>query len=575
MKKSMAAALAVCIAVISISISVFAQYGLEVSTVIDPVEEMIIINGTVQSGPDENISVVVYDSSENRIFYDQIISGEEGAYTTVINAKDYEPGEYKVTLKGEMADENSFNFTAPLNSYSPVKLNASVSSGKILLIKDNKPDPDYNKITVSVTNALLNMGELDSSDFTAENLPSGYSFEAEAVNEKTIEFTLTGSGEVTENYSPEIKLNSSLIKSGTANTASDKIGGITIYSESAANTVTLDKYSYNAYMNDEKNVNTGKSTFEAEVLIRNIIKDGVFVKGEDYDFTLPEELNGIKCDVASNIKENKIQIKFSGSTRNNLIKDVEIDDFIIKASAVNGAKNDSEPIKIVFHYASSSGESGSGGGGTGGGGSGTGGSTTSSNGYTGNTNQTVTIIPEIDKEKITFDDTVNHWAENEIVTLASDGIINGVGDKMFEPNRTITRAEFVTLTVKAFNLTETTESSFNDVNDTDWFSTYVKRALKAGIISEDISFRPNDAISREEMVKIIVGAWRLENEEPQWINISDFNDKEEISDWAADYVNTAVTLGLVKGDDNKNFNPKNATTRAEAAVVLYRLLYLN
>ena len=200
-------------------------------------------------------------------------------------------------------------------------------------------------------------------------------------------------------------------------------------------------------------------------------------------------------------------------------------------------------------------------------------STTSSNGYTGNTNQTVTIIPEIDKEKITFDDTVNHWAENEIVTLASDGIINGVGDKMFEPNRTITRAEFVTLTVKAFNLTETTESSFNDVNDTDWFSTYVKRALKAGIISEDISFRPNDAISREEMVKIIVGAWRLENEEPQWINISDFNDKEEISDWAADYVNTAVTLGLVKGDDNKNFNPKNATTRAEAAVVLYRLLY--
>ena len=98
MKKSMAAALAVCIAVISISISVFAQYGLEVSTVIDPVEEMIIINGTVQSGPDENISVVVYDSNENRIFYDQIISGEEGAYTTVINAKDYEPGEYKVTL---------------------------------------------------------------------------------------------------------------------------------------------------------------------------------------------------------------------------------------------------------------------------------------------------------------------------------------------------------------------------------------------------------------------------------------------------------------------------------------------
>ena len=77
------------------------------------------------------------------------------------------------------------------------------------------------------------------------------------------------------------------------------------------------------------------------------------------------------------------------------------------------------------------------------------------------------------------------------------------------------------------------------------------------------------------MVKIIVGAWLLENEEPQWINISDFNDKEQISDWAVDYVNTAVTLGLVKGDDNKNFNPKNGTTRAEAAVVLYRLLYLN
>ena len=57
--------------------------------------------------------------------------------------------------------------------------------------------------------------------------------------------------------------------------------------------------------------------------------------------------------------------------------------------------------------------------------------------------------------------------------------------------------------------------------------------------------------------------------------MSQFSDKTLISDWATEFVDIAVTLGLVKGDNNGNFNPKSGTTRAEAATVIYRLMYLN
>ena len=160
--------------------------------------------------------------------------------------------------------------------------------------------------------------------------------------------------------------------------------------------------------------------------------------------------------------------------------------------------------------------------------------------------------------------------------LAGDGYISGVGNGLFVPNRSISRAEFITLAVKAFKITDGRyNNDFEDVAADAWYAGNVGKALSAGLISKDTKFRPNDPIKREEMVKVIIGGWLMNNEKPEWINMSQFNDKAEISQWALDYLDCAVTLGLIKGDNNNNFNPKKSTTRAEAATIFYRLLYLN
>lgn len=545
-------------------------YSMDITSIVDPVEEFILINGSVTSGPDEKISIVASDDAGNIIFADEVVSMNEGKFKVLIDVEDIPDGNYTAVFRANDTEYGEFDFTLPLKTSSAVKINAEVLGNEFFLIKNNMPDEEYSKITLNLKNTEAVTGVLGEKDYIVTGLPEGYSVTAYATSEDVIELTLKGSGEVKEQCNLGITLKSTIISGGKANTSSDVIEGIVIYPEEVGKTVNLDVYELEAYMSDERNVNVSKSTFEVAVKIRELLKEGILEKGTDYDYTLPSELTGLKCELSANKENGTIRIKFSGSVSNALTHDAVISDFVIKAACVNGAEKDSNPIEIKFKKASSSNQISGGGGGGGSGGSG------SSMGYVGSNTQTVDIEPTVPKLDIKFDDVTGHWAENEIHTLAGDGVINGVGNNLFAPNRKITRAEFVTLVVKAFKITEGAyDGSFADVANNAWYAGYVGKALSAEIISKDTNFRPNDPITREEMVKVIVGGWLLKNERPEWINMAQFGDKTMISDWASDYVDIAVTLGLIKGDNNGNFNPKNGTTRAESATVIYRLLYLN
>lgn len=545
-------------------------YSMEISGIVDPIEELILVNGSVTSGPDEVISVVASDESGNVFFADEVVSLSGGKFKTVIDAEGMPEGDYVAVFRANDSENGEFRFSLPLKSSSAVKLSASISGNGLLLIKNDKPDELYSKIKVKVNNAKLLKGMISNEDYTVTGLPDGYYITAYAPEDDMVEFTLNGSGAVKDVYELGITLKSTLISGGKANTSSDEINGIYIYPEEYAKAVNLDVYDLQAYMTDERNVNASKSTFEIGVKIRELLKDGVLEKGVDYDYTLPSSLSGIKCELLANKENESLRLKFSGRVTNALKEDAVISDFVIKAGCVNGAEYDSEPIKITFKKATGYSQSSGGGSGSGGSGGGAG------MGYTGSNTQIVDIEPTVPKIEIKFDDAKEHWAEKEIHTLAGDGVINGVGNNLFAPNRKITRAEFVTLVVKAFEISEGAyDGSFADVDKNAWYASYVGKALSAGIISKDTNFRPTAPITREEMVKVIVGGWLLKNKKPEWINMAQFGDKNMISDWASEFVDIAVTLGLVKGDNNGNFNPKNGTTRAEAATVIYRLLYLN
>lgn len=172
-----------------------------------------------------------------------------------------------------------------------------------------------------------------------------------------------------------------------------------------------------------------------------------------------------------------------------------------------------------------------------------------------------------------FKDIKDHWAEKYIESMAKRGIINGVGDGLFEPDRAITRAEVITIAAKTAGIREENyKGGFSDVSENDWFAKNVQAMLSAGLIAKDSVFRPNDGITREEFAKIISGTadyMKLQKGEEKNI---EYSDESLISGWAKPFVYDVTNRALMLGNEKGEFMPKNGATRAEAATVFYRFL---
>lgn len=176
----------------------------------------------------------------------------------------------------------------------------------------------------------------------------------------------------------------------------------------------------------------------------------------------------------------------------------------------------------------------------------------------------------------TFNDIKGHWAKQKIERLASHWILNGVGDNEFKPNQPLTRAEFAKMLVSAQGIKpmNTNEASFTDVDPSHWSYKWIEAAKKAGIVTgnEQGQFLPNKKVSREEMMTMLVRAVGMNHlPSEKNINVASFKDSENISNWARTYVEKAVKSGLIQGA-NGQVKPRASSTRAEAAVVIYRLI---
>jgi len=184
-----------------------------------------------------------------------------------------------------------------------------------------------------------------------------------------------------------------------------------------------------------------------------------------------------------------------------------------------------------------------------------------------------------------FKDIESHWAKEAIEALAAKGIIKGQAEDRFNPDGKITRAEFTALIVKLFDLRvdDTKENiNFVDVKTGDWYYDIVKigsqHGLVKGVSSEQ--FAPNKEITREQMVTILMKALKTKvqlDNEIQGVDISRFEDKAEIAQWAIDYVAEAVKRGIIKGKTDTLLDPKGLATRAESAAMILQVynLYLS
>lgn len=177
-----------------------------------------------------------------------------------------------------------------------------------------------------------------------------------------------------------------------------------------------------------------------------------------------------------------------------------------------------------------------------------------------------------------FSDLTGHWAGGDIGKLASRMIVNGFPDGRFGPGQSVTRAEFAAMLVRALDLRSDPYSArFGDVKPGDWFQEAASAAAEAGLIQgyADGTFRPNAAISREEMAVMAARALKLldaDGELPPAARHGGFQDAARIHDWAREDVQTLLDAGIMQGQSEERFAPQSITSRAEAAVVLSRLL---
>lgn len=166
------------------------------------------------------------------------------------------------------------------------------------------------------------------------------------------------------------------------------------------------------------------------------------------------------------------------------------------------------------------------------------------------------------------------WARDSIEELARRGVINGKAEKIFAPNDTVTREEFVKMVVLALNITaEDTSCDFTDVRDDAWYKEYVGRAMGSGLVNGlgNGTFGVGENISRQDIAVIL---WNGIKSKAGNGSAAAFIDNNAVSDYAKEAVNAMRYLNIIDGYEDNTFRPRNAATRAEAAKLLYKAVQI-
>ncbi len=194
----------------------------------------------------------------------------------------------------------------------------------------------------------------------------------------------------------------------------------------------------------------------------------------------------------------------------------------------------------------------------------------------GNVAQRETIEETVE---INFSDTKGHKNEEAIKRLAQKGIINGKSESVFDPENTMTRAEFATIIVKALGIETKNTNVFSDVRESDWFYGYVGAAYESGIINGVGGglFNPYGTITRQEaavMLSRASGILGLDNNIELMASrdvLSMYIDYIQTSDWAIKPLAFCISEGIIN-EEGLEILPKTEVKRGEIAQMVYNLL---
>lgn len=176
----------------------------------------------------------------------------------------------------------------------------------------------------------------------------------------------------------------------------------------------------------------------------------------------------------------------------------------------------------------------------------------------------------------TFGDLQNvPWAQQAIDTMAPRDVIKGTAENTFSPEASIKRADFIALLVRALELhsTGSNDAMFSDVPITAYYYDELVIAKQLGITTgfEDNTFKPDSDISRQDMMVLTTRALKAAGKQvPAVGSLDAYPDAASVSSYAKDSAAALVKSGIVNGKNDK-LAPSDLLTRAEAAVILYRI----
>jgi len=167
------------------------------------------------------------------------------------------------------------------------------------------------------------------------------------------------------------------------------------------------------------------------------------------------------------------------------------------------------------------------------------------------------------------------WAKDAIDYLFEKGVINGKTAEIFAPADNVTREEFAKIVALAFDIRGgESETSFKDVDDAAWYSKYIYALAEKEIINgrPDGTFGVGDYITREEIAVILDRVTAIKGLKITADENVDFNDSENISDYAAYSVNRISSAGIISGFPDGTIKPRDLASRAQAAQLIYKAI---
>ena len=165
--------------------------------------------------------------------------------------------------------------------------------------------------------------------------------------------------------------------------------------------------------------------------------------------------------------------------------------------------------------------------------------------------------------------------------MSAREITKGTGNDNFSPDSKLTRGQFITMMMRAYDIEANTNlvDNFSDAGNT-WYTGYLARAKMLGI-SDGVGnnmFAPDKEITRQEMFTLLYNTLRVIKQLPEIKESEDdkktllyFEDGRQIASWAIEAMNFLVETGTVNGNLGK-LTPLGISTRAEMSQVLYNLM---